>query len=162
VTIPTTTPTTVPTPGEPEDASVAGSWVGSGADGLHRDVTRNFQPFECHREDDLYLDLQQSGRMITGMGRFVSRAGTTCDAERGLERGFAVGGSVNGARVRLTLSTTLGAGGRSTLELTGDVAGARIDGTAVGGWDDAGQMGRSRGTWSVLRRSRAATGRSGR
>jgi hypothetical protein len=143
-------PTTVPSV-EPPDASIAGVWIGAGGDGLHRDITRNFQPFECHREDDLHLDLQQSGRMVSGFARFVSRAGTTCETEPGADRGFSVSGNVNGARVRLVLSATLAGGGPSTHELVGDVAGTRIDGSATSAWSDAGQMGRARGTWSVLR-----------
>jgi hypothetical protein len=159
----TPTPTTVPvvpTPPpppvppsteEPADAAIGGVWIGVGGDGLHRDVTRNFQPFECHREDDLYLELQQSGRMVTGSARFVSRAGTTCEPELGTERGFGVSGTVNGAHVRLTLSAPLPGGGRSTHDLNGDLSGTRIDGPAASAWDDAGQMGRARGTWSAQR-----------
>jgi hypothetical protein len=148
--VPTTVPTTEPSV-EPPDASIAGVWIGAGGDGLHRDITRSFQPFECHREDDLHLDLQQSGRMVSGVARFVSRAGTTCEPELGVERGLSVSGNVNGARVRLVLSTTLPGGGRSTHELVGDLAGTRIDGSATSAWSDGGQMGRGRGTWSVLR-----------
>jgi hypothetical protein len=144
-------PPTPPPTEDPVDAAIGGAWIGVGGDGLHRDVTRNFQPFDCHREDDLFLDLQQSGRTVTGSARFVSRAGTTCEPELGAERGFAVSGTVNGAHVRLTLSAPLPGGGRSTHDLNGDLAGTRIDGPAASAWDDAGQMGRARGTWSVQR-----------
>jgi hypothetical protein len=150
---PTPPPPPTPPPTEdPVDAAIGGAWIGVGGDGLHRDVTRNFQPFDCHREDDLFLDLQQSGRTVTGSARFVSRAGTTCEPELGAERSFAVSGSVNGARVRLTLSLGLPGGGRSMHELVGNLAGTRIDGTAVSDWDDAGQMGHGSGTWSVQQR----------
>jgi hypothetical protein len=146
-------PTTTQPP-ETVDASIEGSWIGAGGDGLHRDVVRNFLPFECHREDDLHLDLRQSGRGVSGQALFVSRAGTTCEPERGTERGFDVAGNVEGARVRLVLSAPLPGGGNSRHELNGNVAagGLRIDGNASSAWSDGAQMGTARGTWSVLRR----------
>ena len=136
-----------PTPPE-EPPSIAGSWVGTGSEGLHRDMVRpDLVPMNCRREDDLLLDLQQSGAAVTGTARLVRRAGTTCDEPPfGPTRTYEVTGTRERASVRLTLVLVVQEGERMHV-LVGAVQGARMSGTAT--TTTPGATGQ--GTWSVLR-----------
>jgi hypothetical protein len=136
-----------PTPPE-EPPSIAGSWVGTGSDGLRRDLVRpTVVPMNCHRADDLLLDLQQSGAAVTGTARLVRLASTTCDeAALGTSRTYEVTGTQDRAAVRLTL--VLGVEGQVSMHiLVGTVQGSRMSGTAT--TINPGVTGQ--GTWSVRR-----------
>jgi hypothetical protein len=139
-----------PPPTTLAEASIAGAWVGLGADGLHRDWTQSVSPTQCRHEDDLYLDLVQSGRSVTGAARYVSRVGATCEIPPGATFRTDVRGTIDGPQVRLTLSTTLPAGDYSE-EYVGTVNGARMEGTVTGSWRDGPRSGQIRGTWSARR-----------
>jgi hypothetical protein len=126
---------------------IAGSWVGTGADGLSRDVTETSAPPHCHREDDLFLELQQSGNVVSGNARYVSRAGTNCNLEPlGTVRTFTVTGTLDGSGVSLTLLPALPEG-PSTHVFTGTLQGSRMSGTVASTFPGGGY----RGTWSVRR-----------
>jgi hypothetical protein len=91
----------------PPAPSLAGSWAGT----MSRDVVNNIVP-PCHREDDFFLELQQSGESVTGNARYVSRAGTTCDLEPlGTVRAFSATGSLAGSRMSGAVVSTFPAGG---------------------------------------------------
>jgi len=133
----------------PEEAAptLTGSWAGTGADGMSRDVVTTIVPPTCHREDDLFLDLQQTGSAVTGSARYVSRAGTTCDLEPlGTVRAFSVTGSLAGTSVSLTLSVAL-PDGPSIHVFVGTLQGSRMSGTVTSSFP----TGSSHGTWSVRR-----------
>jgi hypothetical protein len=127
-----------------EPTSIAGSWVGTGS----RDLVRpDLVPMNCRREDDLFLDLQQSGAAVTGTARLVRRAGTTCDEPPfGPTRTYEVTGTQERASVRLTLVLVVQEGERMHV-LVGTVQGARMSGTAT--TTTPGVTGQ--GTWSVRR-----------
>ena len=81
--------------------TVAGLWSGVGADGMQRDMVDNQNAPTCHRSDEVFLELQEAGGMVTGNARYVSRAGTTCNLEPfGTVRAFAVTGTRSGTAVR--------------------------------------------------------------
>src|SRR5262249_42070361 len=48
----------------PPPPSLAGNWAGTGADGMSRDEVNTI--LSCHRDDDFFLELQQSGQAVTG------------------------------------------------------------------------------------------------
>lgn len=137
-------PTTLAAP------SIAGSWVGLGADGLHRDWTQSAAIGSCRHEDDLYLDLQQSGHTVTGSARYVARPGIPCDVAPGATFRTEVRGSLEGQQVRLTMTAALNAGDYVE-EFVGTVAGSRMEGTVTGSWRDGPRSGQIRGTWSARR-----------
>jgi hypothetical protein len=127
--------------------TLAGSWEGTGADGMSRDVMNASVPPNCHREDDLFFELQQSGNAVTGDARYVSRAGTTCNLEPlGTVRAFPVTGTLDGTAVSLTLLVML-PDGPSRHIFTGTLRGSRMSGTVVSTFPAGG----SQGTWSVRR-----------
>jgi hypothetical protein len=131
-------------------ATLTGSWVGLGADGLHRELTQSGVTTWCRNEDDLYLELQQSGRTLTGSARYVARAGSACDIAPGATFRTDVRGTVDGQQVRLTLTATLAAGDYAD-EFVGTVAGSHMEGTFAGNWHDGARSGQIRGAWSARR-----------
>ena len=138
-------PTTVPA------ITIGGSWVGTGADGLHRDWTTNYFPFNCRHEDDLYFDLQQSGRVVTGAARYVSHGGNSvCLIAPGATYRLVVTGEADAPRVRLTLVGTVGDGSYEEV-FVGTASADRMEGTVTGSWTDSGRRGEIRGTWSARR-----------
>jgi hypothetical protein len=125
--------------------TLTGSWAGTGTDGMSRDEVDT--TLTCHREDDLFLDLQQTGSAVTGSARYVSRAGTTCNLEPlGTVRAFPVTGSLAGTSVSLTLQVAL-PDGASTHIFVGTLQGSRMSGTVTSTFPAGG----SHGTWSVRR-----------
>jgi hypothetical protein len=136
---PPTVPTLPPT--------VAGVWSGVGADGMERDMADNQNLPTCHRSDDLFLELQEAGSMVTGNARYVSRGGTTCNLEPfGTVRAFTVTGTRNGTAVSLRLFLML-PDGPSIHDLTGTLAGSRLTGTVTSSFPAGG----GRGVWAVSR-----------
>jgi hypothetical protein len=140
---------------EPEEPpSIAGSWVGTGSDGMSRAIMRPLGLPSCRYEDELFLELQRSGAAVTGTARLVTRAGTTCgEGVVGGSRTYQAAGTQEGASVSLTLSLDTPPLGVSMQFLVGTVQGPRMSGTvttvnpgAAGPGSVTGQ-----GTWSVRR-----------
>jgi hypothetical protein len=100
----------------------------------------------CHRDDDLFFELTQSGHAVSGTARYVTRAGTNCNLEPlGTLRDFTVTGTLDGSVVSLALLNVLGPPG--THAFTGTLQGSRLSGTVVSTFPE----GAYRGTWSVRR-----------
>ena len=130
-------PSTTPPP------TVAGVWSGVGADGMERDMVDAQNLPTCHRSDDLFLELQEAGSMITGNARYVSRSGTNCNVEPfGTVRALTVTGTRNGTAVSLRLSD-----GLTIHELTATLAGSRLSGTVTTSFATGG----GRGVWAASR-----------
>jgi hypothetical protein len=121
---------------------------------MSRGITRPLGLPSCRYEDELFLELQQSGAAVTGTARLVTRAGTTCgEGVVGGSRTYQAAGTQEGASVSLTLSLDTPPLGVSMQFLVGTVQGPRMSGTvttvnpgAAGPGSVTGQ-----GTWSVRR-----------
>lgn len=137
-----TTPSTAP-----PDADLTGSWAGLGADGSFRDWSQG-DAVPCRHQDDLFLDLQQTGRTVAGTARYVSRG--ACGVVVAATFRTEVHGTVDGTRVRLSLTAPLRAGDYVE-ELVGTVIGSRMEGTSSGTWTDGPRTGQMRGNWSARR-----------
>jgi hypothetical protein len=136
-------------PGEtpPPVPTVAGVWSGVGADGMERDMVDAQNLPTCHRSDDLILELQEAGSMVTGNARYVSRGGTSCNLEPfGTVRALTVTGTRNGTAVSLRLFVML-PDGPSIHDLTGTLAGSRLSGTVTTSFPAGG----GRGVWAASR-----------
>ena len=114
---------------------------------MQRDMVDNQNAPTCHRSDDLFLELQEAGGMVTGNARYVSRAGTTCNLEPfGTVRAFSVTGTRSGTAVSLRLFLML-PDGPSIHDLAGTLEGSRLSGTVTSSFPAGG----GRGVWVARR-----------
>jgi hypothetical protein len=140
--VPTPTPSPAPAPtAAPTASGVSGRWVGTAPEGIL--TTMNAI---CDVEQDLFLDLVESGGMVTGSGRSVIRrnvanAPAPCDPVGAMRGPFSIAGQAPAGT--FTFSVPLQMGLSATF--SGMVSGTKMSGT----WNCNGCP--PSGTWAVSR-----------
>lgn len=127
-----TAPTTTTTTTLPPAPSVAGRWVGELI------VTQNIN---CNEQNDLTVDLAQTGSSVSGSGMLVTRRPANCGADS-----LSIVGTVGPSTVDLTASGQRD-GFAYSLRLTGSVTGTRMAGTFQCTASTCNQV----GTWALNR-----------